>query len=299
MGKLSGGRRRLSVERRIKRVGWLFLLPWLVGLVFFFLIPFIQSVVFSFNRVSIGDTGLDYQFLGWENYRYILFEDADFNRNVLEQISGLAVDIPIILFFSVFVALLLNRKFRGRMFARSLFFLPVIIASGVVTEIIQNDVFVSSVMRADTSTFQTEAVSEVLYRLQFSDDLISLFTTVTSQVFDLSWKTGVPILLFLSALQSIPETYFEVASIEGVNTWDAFWKITFPVLLPTCLLVTVYAMVDSFTDMSNQVMKSIVTRFSEVKYGYASASAILYFAAIILVLLLIAALFFRKVIRDR
>ncbi len=112
MGKLSGGRRRLSVERRIKRVGWLFLMPWLVGLVFFFLIPFIQSVVFSFNRVSIGDTGLDYQFLGWENYRYILFEDADFNRNVLEQISSLAVDIPIILFFSVFVALLLNQKFR-------------------------------------------------------------------------------------------------------------------------------------------------------------------------------------------
>lgn len=292
-------KRPLSVERKIKRTAWFFLLPWLVGLVYFFLIPFVQSIVFSFNRVTIGENGLVYAAQGLENYRYILLEDANFLRDAATQVGSLAVNIPIILFFSVFVALLLNTRFRGRMLARSLFFLPVIIASGVVIEIIQNDVFTSNVMQADASTFQTAAVSEILARLNFDDKLISVYTSVTSQVFDLSWKTGVPILLFLSALQGIPETYYEVASIEGANRWESFWKITFPSLMPACMLVTIYAIVDSFTDMDNQVMRSMVSRFNDMKYGYASASAILYFLMIIVVLLLVVSVFFRNVVRER
>lgn len=277
----------------MRRAAFFFLVPWLIGLAYFFIIPFIKSIVFSFNRVSIGDVGLDYAFVSFENYHYMLFEDADFVRDVTAQVTALITDIPIILVFSVFVALLLNMKFRGRMFARSLFFLPVIVASGLVIEIVSNDVFTSNVMSSDNSMFQTGAISEILQRLKLSDELVELFTTMTSQVFDLSWKAGVPILLFLSALQGIPETYYEVASIEGANRWEAFWKITFPSIMPSCLLVTVYSVVDSFTDMSNDVMKSMITRFNDMKYGYASASAMVYFIVISLVLLLIVAVFFR------
>lgn len=287
----------ISVERLTKRSGWLFCLPWLIGLIFFFFIPFIQSVAYSFSQVTLSDM-LELKFLGLENYRYILFEDANFVRDVTEQAAGLAVNIPIIMFFSVFVALLLNGKFRGRLLARSLFFLPVIIAAGVVTAIIQNDVFTKNVMRADTAIFQSTAMLEILYRLNLSPKIINTYITVTSQVFDLSWKTGVPILLFLSALQGIPQTYYEVASIEGANRWDSFWKVIFPSLTPAFMLATIYTIVESFTDMSNNVMKSIVTRFSDMKYGYASASAILYFLVVIVILLLVIALFFRKSLRN-
>ena len=287
--------KRVPLEIKIKRKAWFFLAPWLLGLIYFFLIPFIKSVMYSFNTVKIGDLGLEFTSVGLGNYRYMLFEDASFFRTIVEAVQSLAASVPSILIFALFVALILNQKFKGRLLARSIFFMPVIVASGMVIVIIQQDVFAQTGMKADTTIFQTGAISEILYRLEFSNKLITQFTTATSQVFDLTWKSGVQILLFLSALQSIPPAYYEAASVEGANAWESFWKITFPVLTPTCLLVTVYTIIDSFTDFANPVMSQIISKFNELKYGFASASAMVYFVVIIVILGAVVGLLSRRV----
>lgn len=286
----------MTLERKSRWFGYVFMAPWILGLVSFFLIPFISSVGFSFQQISIGETGLDKLWVGFENYQYMLGDEANFVRNITEEVKNLFINVPIIFIFSLLISLLLNQEFKGRLLARSLFFIPVIIASGLVIQVIQNDVFTNTGLKGDESAiFQVGVVADILENMQIDSGIINFLTTATSQIFDLSWKSGVQILLFLSALQRIPVTYYEVASVEGANAWDAFWKITFPVLAPNCILVIVYTVIDTFTDTQNTVMESILERFNDMKYGYASASAVVYFLVILVILGLIMLIFGRKV----
>lgn len=292
--------KHLSIERRQTRAGWVFALPWLVGLLFFFIIPFIQTIWYSFNDVKIATDkeGLNYIFKGLENYKYMLFREANFNRAVVSSVTELLYTVPVVLVFSLFISLLLNQKFKGRMIMRGIFFLPVIIASGVVISIIKTDVFSQNAMVENQSIFQTGAIEEAMNRVGLPQSVVSLITGVTSGIFDLSWASGIQILLFISALQGIPISYYEAAVIEGANAWESFWKITFPVLSPTSFLVTIYTIIDSFVDISNQVMQRILERFNSLYYGMASASAVLYFLVIMLVIGLIALIFSKRLFHN-
>lgn len=279
-------RKTLSVEKRRVRAGWIFLAPWLIGLLNLFVIPFIYSVIYSLSNVYIDadSVGLQIKLIGFSNYNYLFFRDSAFIMTVWDSVANLLYSVPVIFIFSIFIALLLNQDFRGRGFVRSMFFLPVIIASGVVMKIIQKDVFVQSSMSDTSSVFQTEAIVEILERTGLPDKIITVITGVTGDVFDLSWKSGIQILLFISALQSISPSYYEAAAIEGANAWESFWKITFPILSPTSLLVIIYTIIDSFTDASNEVMINMLERFNNFYYGLASASSIIYLAAIMVII---------------
>ena len=285
----------MPLERKIKIAGYLFMSPWLLGLAYFFIYPFVFTVVDSFNKVTLGKQSLNREFLGLDNFKNILFVDANFTRNVVNELGNLVTSVPVILIFSIFVAMILNQKFKGRIIARSLFFLPVIIASGVVIQIIQNDLFTKAGLGGGSSIFQATALTDALAGLSFAEGAIESIAGVVSRIFDLTWKSGVQILLFLSSLQRIPPTYYEVASVEGANSWDSFWKITFPVLSPSLLLVGVYTVVDVFIDQQNPVMKSIIGRFNDLDYGRASASALLYFLVIAILLLLVVLLTRKRV----
>ncbi len=286
----------MTLERKSRWFGYVFMAPWILGLVSFFIIPFVSSIGFSFKQTSIGATGLIQKWVGTDNFKYMLFEESTFVRSIIEEAQALLTNVPIILIFSLLISLLLNQNFKGRMLARSLFFIPVIIASGLVIKVIQNDVFTNTGMRGDgNAIFQVGIVADILENMKIDSSIVNFLTTAASQIFDLTWKSGVQILLFLSALQRIPVTYYEVASVEGANAWDAFWKITFPVLSPNCILVTVYTVIDTFTDSSNIVMEGIIDRFNDMKYGYASASAAIYFLVILVILGLVMLLFGRKV----
>ena len=285
----------LSLEKKTRWFGLVFMLPWIIGLVYFFLIPFTSSVLYSFNSVSLGENNLEMHWVGLDNYRYMLGEEAEFTRNVTDEVVGLFRDVPIIIIFSLFISLILNQKFKGRLLARSLFFLPVIIASGVVIEVISNDLFTKTGLQTDENTiFQIGIISNLFENMNMPEERLNFLVTAVAQIFDLTWKSGVQILLFLSALQRIPTTYYEVAAVEGANAWESFWRITFPVLSPICLLTGVYTIVDTFTDTSNEVMGSIITRFGEMKYGFASASAVIYFLVIGVVLALVMAVFGKR-----
>lgn len=279
-------KRTLSVEKRRVRAGWIFLAPWLLGLLNLFIIPFIYSIVYSLSNVYIDAdaVGLQIELIGFSNYQYLFFRDSTFMMTVWDSVADLLYSVPVIFVFSLFIALLLNQEFKGRGFVRSMFFLPVIIASGVVMKIIQKDVFVQSSMSDTSSVFQTGAIVEILERAGLPDKLVSMVTGVTGDVFDLSWKSGIQILLFISALQSISPSYYEAAAIEGANAWDSFWKITFPILSPTSMLVIIYTIIDSFTDASNEVMINMMERFNSFYYGLASASSIIYLAAIMVII---------------
>lgn len=293
-------KRELSVEKARKRAAWVFLAPWLVGLVCFFVVPLAYSVIYSFSDVSISSEkiGLAISFKGIYNYNYLFTRDAQFLMTVWDSIVELLYSVPVIFVFSIFIGMLLNQKFKGRGIVRSVFFLPVIIASGVVMKIIEQDVFVQTSMGEQSSTFQTDAISEILLRAGIPQKLSDIITGVTGGVFDLSWKSGIQILLFISALQSISPSYYEAASIEGANAWESFWKITFPLLSPTSMLVIIYSIVDSFTDVSNKVMDSMLERFNNFYYGIASASAVIYMIAIMLVIGIVLLIFRKNIFHN-
>ena len=293
-------RKPLSIEKRQTRAGWIFALPWLIGLVYFFIIPFMESVWYSFNDVKIAASqqGLSYTFTGIENYKYMLFTESNFNQSIVTAVTELLYSVPVVLVFSMFISLLLNQEFKGRMVMRGIFFLPVIIASGVVINIIKSDVFSANTLTENQTIFQTGAIEEAMARIGLPEKIVELVTGVTSGIFDLSWASGIQILLFISALQGIPTSYYEAASIEGANAWESFWKITFPVLSPTSFLVTIYTIIDSFVDVSNPVMQRILERFDALYYGMASASAVLYFLVIMLIIGLMALIFSKHLFHN-
>lgn len=279
--------KRMSLERKTNLSGYVFMLPWIIGAIFFFIVPFIESVLYSFSEVTLDEAGLVLKNVGLENYKYMLLVNADFTQDVARSFKSIVTQVPLIWFFSLFIALLMNQKFVGRTFMRAVFFLPVIIGTGMVIRIINSDVFVAAGLDESSQIFQANALQEILTQMNVNETVSEFLLKATSGVFDLTWKSGLQILLYLSSLQTIPTTYYEVASVEGANAWDTFWKITFPVLAPTSLLVVIYTIIDTFTDSTSGVMRSIMNKIFDFLYGYASASAIIYFIVIIFVLLIV------------
>jgi len=290
---LAGG---LRLDRRKALYGRLFILPWLIGFVFFFAIPFAQSFYYTFTKFVISGEGLSMEWAGLDNYIYALTKDPAFVRTIIESVGNILYQVPIIFFFSLFVALLLKDRFPGRSLMRAIFFFPVIISSGVVITVLRENVLMNPAATGEASSiFQSGNILALLVNLGINVNVASKAVEAINQVFDLTWKSGVQTLMLLSALHGIPASMYEAADIEGATGWEKFWKITFPLISPTTLLTVIYTIIDYFTDYSNGVMRMIVRYTTQGKFEYSTTIGIAYFVLVMVIIGVVNALLSRRV----
>ncbi len=279
---MKNAHRRMSLATRQGLSGFLFISPWLVGVTVFFIVPFLSTIRYMFGDVEVVSGGVDYTFTGWENVREVFFRDPDNFRMILENLGSSIGTVLLVLVFSLFAALLLNQKFRGRAVVRALFALPIIVSSGVLLMVFKEDLFAQSMMSEPGTIFQSSALEQSLLDMGMGHELVTFITDFVDNIMDIIWKSGVQILLFLAGLQAVPRTLYEVSSVEGATSWQTFWKITFPLLSPYIVLNAVYSIIDSFTFYDNPVMKKVNELFGSMAYGHASALSIAYFLLIFL-----------------
>lgn len=276
---------RLTNAKRNSLIGFSFTIPWVIGFIFLFLIPLIKTVLYSFSSISIGKSGFELSFVGVRNYRATFAEDPNNLRMVLTSIGNVVVTVIVVVVFSLFLAILLNQDFRGRSLARVIFALPIIIASGVVIVLLKENVLQQNMGSSDTAAtlFQGNGLLDFLKLMGLPDNIVGMFEKILNNIFDMVWRSGMQIILFLSALQSIPSSSYEAAKIEGATAWESFWFVTFPMISPFLLVNIVYTIIDTFTDSTNTVMSKIFSLVSGVEYEKAAAFSIVYFILVLLV----------------
>lgn len=283
-------RRGSSLEKQRGRWGWFFIAPWILGISVFFVWPMIDSIVYSFSRLSVTENGFQLTFVGVDNFLYFFTEDTFFLQYLAESIGGIIPSVLMIVAFSILIALVLKEKFLGRSLARAVFFFPVIIASGVVITILKSQVMMSSSSVSDMSPsylFQAPDLVEVFADLKLPDRVLTSITDILNQIFDLTWKSGVQILLLLAAINNIPASFYEVAVMEGATAWEKFWKITLPTIFPTLLVVIIYTIIDGFTDYGNKVMGMLRDFYTNNNYAYSATIGVIYFVCILAIIGLI------------
>lgn len=276
---------KLTNAKRNSLIGFSFTIPWVIGFIFLFLIPLIKTVLYSFSSISIGKSGFELSFVGVRNYRATFSEDPNNLRMVLTSIGNVVVTVIVVVVFSLFLAILLNQDFRGRSLARVIFALPIIIASGVVIVLLKENVLQQNMGSSDTAAtlFQGNGLLDFLKLMGLPDNIVGMFENILNNIFDMVWRSGMQIILFLSALQSIPSSSYEAAKIEGATAWESFWFVTFPMISPFLLVNIVYTIIDTFTDSTNTIMSKIFSLVSGVEYEKAAAFSIVYFILVLLV----------------
>lgn len=271
----------LNMSNRHKLEGLFFVSPFIIGTALFFIYPIFMSIRLSFS--SINDiVGFDMDFIGIENYVAALFLDTEFLPIFLSVIGTTMSRVPLVVVFAILIAIMINRDIKARGFFRTVFFIPFLLGTGVVMD----QILIQGVDQ------QVLSISDGLipYNLLFylGSDVADMITQFFSMLVQVLWSTGVPILLFLSGLQSISEALYESADIDGATEWEKFWKITIPMIAPTMLLVIVYSIVDSFTHARNPLLELIQGRaFVDILFERAAAMGWIYFAFILVMLLLV------------
>lgn len=278
-------KRGLTLMQKRAIVGLLFILPWLIGFIAFYVRSLVMTVQFSLSDISIvenGSKGYQTVFVGIKNFKYIFTEHGTFNQVLVSSLGDIVIDVPLIIFFSLLMAMILNTKFKGRTLVRAIFFLPVIMNSEAITgamdlarEMMQTGLSGSSseMLEAAGSGVNVDYYISLFQTLGLPDSILNYVVSAVGRISDIISLSGVQIVIFIAALQSVPSSLYEVAKIEGATTYETFWKVTFPMVMPHIITNIVYTVVDSFT--SSEIVELAYTEFStNMRYGSSSAMSL-------------------------
>jgi len=230
------------------------------------------------------------RFVGMANYVEALTVNPNFNRTLTESVVNMVVNVPLIIIFSLFLAVLLNQKFVGRALARAIFFLPVILASGIIANL-ESSSLVQTIMNQNAASggpinvLRSFELERMMLEVGVSETIVLYLTGAVDRIYQIISESGVQILIFLAGIQTISPQLYEASKIEGATGYEAFWKITFPMVSPLILVNVVYTIIDSF---SRNAMTDLIisTGFDNFDFGLSSAMAWIYFAVVMLILLI-------------
>lgn len=261
-------RRGLSLTKRKALSGWLFVLPFVIGVIFLYAPIVIQSIRFTFSDINLSDASLT--FVGLQNYDYVfnpVSVDKSFPVTLVDGLQDLILQIPAIVIFSLFMAIILNQKMAGRTVFRAIFFLPVILSTGIIDTIDTNSSMLEAANNSsgtiDDGTGQSTGImsamdlENLLGNIKIGTALVDYVVGLVNDIFDIVSRSGVQMLIFLSGLQSISPAIYESCQIEGASAWETFWKITLPMISPMILVNAIYTVIDAFTSADNRVMNFV------------------------------------------
>lgn len=282
------------------KYGWICISPWIVGLILFFISPIIQSIIYSFSSVSLGVGGMNIQFVGLKNFRYIFLENADYLDYMAQAFVKFVYSFPVIIILSLILALMLNQEFKGRILFRALYFLPVIIAAGPVlkTVLSAEQSGISNIAQDESIAMSMFNVSEIVDAVGLPQQLATYFVSIIDGITGLIWNCGIQTVLFIAGMQAIPTLLYEVSKVEGATKWEEFWLITFPMLGRVILLVSVFTMVELMVDPTNPLISLAYSFMKSQFYGESSAMLWSYFVVIGLIMAALLAIF-KKTCLDK
>lgn len=275
-----------SLESIQQRAGYVFILPWAIGLVLFFIEPLFNSVWYSFNEVRIEPGRILNTFVGIENFKKILFVDPSYLNELMSTVSEVLYSIPLIISFSLIIAIVLNQKFIGRGFFRAIYFIPIIFTASAVMSILEGKIVQIPLYSQGDSSLDYFTV--FFAQMEFPDWVMSFISFMLNFSMYVLQNSAVPIVLFLAGLQEIPTSLYEVSKIEGANKWEEFWLVTVPQLRHIITLVMIYTMIDLSGQMKNIVVSRARALMDGQEFGTSSAMLWFYF---VIVLALIAVVY--------
>ena len=283
---------KLNMKQKQSLAGWAFVTPWIIGLIFFFIQPVTNFLIYSFNTFKMGQGGYTLEPLDnpFKHYIDAWTSDVNYAPRFVGAFEHFLYAVPIIVVFSLFCAILLNQDFKGRGFMRAIFFLPVITTSGVFGLITTRGMSMAGVESANTTEaamFDVTLLTDFLIESGIPASIVEALSGAVSNVAGLIWNSGVQILIFLIGLLSIPESYYEAARVEGATGWETFWKITFPVVSPFILANFVYTFIPECMSTSNGVILYVSELAGGFRYSQASAMMWMYFLTMVVIVALI------------
>lgn len=276
-------KKKMSLHVKRAVTGYMFILPWFIGFLLFYVRSIYMTGRFSLSKLTMGVTSYELEFYGLENFRYAFMGHGYFKQYLVSSIMNMLVDVPLIIFFSLFMAMLLNKKFKGRGIVRAIFFLPVILGADAITDALALS---EQMMNGGISTqaaevasagstlaFDIEYIVNLLVSFGLPVKILNYVAGAVSRINDIISASGVQLIIFIAALQSIPGSMYEVAKIEGATGYETFWKITFPMVMPHIITNVVYTIVVRFAE-SDVIELAYTTCFQEFDYGLSSVFSI-------------------------